>query len=262
MMDTDLINRIDDIIEERPYLGDVLNFYKKVIEFKGILYDIYKMPISFGDWSYPAEIITPIFKSFSSIFDIPEESIEPLKEAIKFNKIDFTKLPLNDVSEHDFSYDAFSNSEDDTNMLLFFISKPFFLWLKDLRNPGEIFWENGKCPVCKSTPSFSFNMGEEGRMLYCSYCESRGWWNRIGCPNCENNSADKIITLEFEKEEGFKLNLCNECSSYVKTAERRLLDDYPPDILDIISLPLDIVAQNRGYQRLSPNPMGMRKMAL
>lgn len=255
----DLIKGIDASIEERPYLKDTLNFYKKVAEFKGVLYDIYKSPVSSGDWSYPAERITQIFKSFSSIFDIPEESIEPLKEAIKFNRIDFAKLPLNDVPEYDFSYNEFSHNEDD--ILLFLISKSFFLRLKDSRNPGEIFWENGKCPVCKSTPSFSFNMGEEGRMLYCSYCESRGWWNRIGCPNCESNSADKIITLEFEKEEGFKLSLCNECSSYVKTAERRLLDNYPPDILDIISLPLDIVAQNRGYQRLSPNPIGMRKMA-
>jgi formate dehydrogenase maturation protein FdhE len=32
------------------------------------------------------------------------------------------------------------------------------------------------------------------------------------------------------------------------------------DNLDILSLPLDIVVQEKGYKRLSPNPVGMMRM--
>jgi len=33
------------------------------------------------------------------------------------------------------------------------------------------------------------------------------------------------------------------------------------DLADLISLPLDIVIQEKGYKRSSPNPIGMVKMS-
>jgi formate dehydrogenase maturation protein FdhE len=33
-----------------------------------------------------------------------------------------------------------------------------------------------------------------------------------------------------------------------------------PDIADLISLPLDFVAQEKKYVRLSPNPIGLMRM--
>jgi formate dehydrogenase maturation protein FdhE len=48
--------------------------------------------------------------------------------------------------------------------------------------------------------------------------------------------------------------------SYSKTFEGQMTEDNSMDELDIISLPLDIVVQEKGYNRSSPNPVGMMRM--
>lgn len=83
----------------------------------------------------------------------------------------------------------------------------------------------------------------------------------MACPICMNKDTNKLDILIIDNEEGFRIDLCNECKSYIKTFERILLNDHTPELLDIMSLPLDIIAQEKGYKRLSPNPIGMIKIS-
>ena len=39
-----------------------------------------------------------------------------------------------------------------------------------------------------------------------------------------------------------------------------LLSHWSPDIADLVSLPLDVMVQQQGYVRRSPNPIGLRKI--
>lgn len=57
-----------------------------------------------------------------------------------------------------------------------------------------------------------------------------------------------------------RIDICDACNSYLKTVEFRILHDLNPEVADLISLPLDIIAQDKGYRRLSPNPIGMIRM--
>ena len=67
-----------------------------------------------------------------------------------------------------------------------------------------------------------------------------------------------VVTLEGE--EGMRADTCDKCMSYCKTFEGQMAADNSMDELDIISLPLDIVVQEKGFKRLSPNPVGMMRM--
>ncbi len=247
---------IEDIIQNKPHLKDILRLYEKVIEFKGFASNMVKSPVSLEDVFYPSELINPIFESFSSIFDMPEDSLTPLREAMRLGQIDLTRLPLNEIP-------AFSlpHHEDELMTILFLISKPYFLWLKNSYNLNNTFWQEGRCPVCNSTPSTS-SIDESGRRyLYCSFCETTGYYKRIGCPVCLNDDPSKINIITAEGEDGFRIDTCDACGSYLKTVNFNLLNDLTPELADIISLHLDIIAQGKGYRRHSPNPIGMIRIA-
>lgn len=246
---------IQEIVDKRPYLKDTLRLYEKIDEFKRSTVHLNKNLISLGDIAYPQDLIESVFGRFSAEFDIPGDILAPLKEAMRLGQIDLTRLPMNEIPSFSLPYHA-----DELAGILFIISKPYFLWLGKSYDISSKFWEEGRCPVCNSIPSLSFIKKDEGRTLYCSFCESRGPWHRIGCPGCQNRDAIKLDIIEIEEEKGLRIDLCNKCKSYVKTGSDNLLDDYTPELLDIISLPLDILAQERGYKRHSPNPIGMINM--
>lgn len=245
---------VEEIAAEKPHLKDTLGLYKRVVEFDRLTSDLRVPSASLS--SYPPGSIDVIFRTFSSILDMPEDILDPLKEAMKLGRIDLSRLPLNEVPAFSLPY-----HEDELSTILFLISKPYFLGLKGSFDARDMFWESGRCPVCKSSPALSFIKQDEGRTLYCSYCEARGKWHRIGCPHCQNSNSEKLEIITTEEEKGFRIDLCNECRSYLKTFDDILLRDYTPELLDIMSLPLDILAQERSYKRLSPNPVGMRKIS-
>ncbi len=247
---------IDEIADKRPHLSDALRLYGKVQAFERSVLDL-NLRIAAEDVSYPHESVETILKSFSSVFEIPEDSLSPLKEALALGQIDLTRLPLNEYAGL-----SLSQRQDELSGVLFLISKPFFIRLRSAMAEDYFpFWEEGRCPVCNAVPSLSFIQQDEARKLHCSYCGYTGPWHRIGCPNCQNRDSVKLEIIEAEGEKGFRIDLCNECKSYTKTARNYLLADYTPDLIDIVSIPLDIIAQGKGYRRHSPNPIGMITIA-
>jgi FdhE protein len=232
---------IEDIIQERPYLKETLLLYKRVKEFNDSIAELYRNSMHEGEISYPPSIVDGIFQRFSDIFDIPLESLHPLIDAMRLGQIDLTRLSHNEVSGFLLPY-----NEDELWMLLFIIGRPFSLGMRRLLPLDDPFYQQGRCPVCNSIPSIASIEGDGKRRLYCSFCGTSGHYSRIGCPACLN--------------EGFRINTCDACGSYLKTVDASLLNDLSVDLADLISLPLDIIAQRKGFKRRSPNPIGIISM--
>ena len=71
---------------------------------------------------------------FRRCFDLPEGTLAPFKQAMEVREIDFTRLPFGEVPSFSLPY-----AEDDLSMLLYLLSKPWFLSLGDSRRPkGEL----------------------------------------------------------------------------------------------------------------------------
>lgn len=211
--------------------------------------------IDIRNGSYPSDLIDTIADRFSEIFSISADILSPLKEALRFKQIDFLRLPFNEVPSFALPY-----HEEETEQTLFILAKPLFISLKEATKVENSLTSKGRCPVCHSTPSLSSISENEARIYYCSFCGFEGRWSRIGCPACQNRRGEEIEIIIAEEEKGLRLELCNVCKSYIKTFQRSIYSDYTPDIVDIISLPLDIIAQSKGYARRSPNPIGMRRI--
>jgi FdhE protein len=246
---------IEDIIREKPHLADPFRFYERAVKFTESVRELHLLTRSEMN-SYPRESIGRIFEIFSDAFELPEGNLSPLKRAMELSEIDFTRLTLGEIPAFSLPY-----PEDDLTMLLFLISKPYFLGLRDAYRLDNRIWEEGRCPVCNAQPSLSW-VGEEGRrQISCSFCATTGYYDRMGCMICQNNDGPKQNVFLFEGEEGFRVNTCDACKSYVKTIEAGLLSRTGCEVADLMSLPLDIVVQEKGFQRRSPNPIGMRKIS-
>ncbi|WP_203473756.1 formate dehydrogenase accessory protein FdhE [Dissulfurispira thermophila] len=96
--------------------------------------------------------------------------------------------------------------------------------------------------------------------IFCSFCATSGHFKRIGCPVCLNADTSKLNIIMIEDEKNFRIDTCDACGSYIKTIEAGLMNELNPDISDLISLHLDIIAQDKGYRRNSPNPLGMKRI--
>ncbi len=245
---------IEEIIKKKPHLTDPFRFYEKSLKFIDSMKEL-SLSVTGVQTAYARESVQDIFTRFSSSLELPEETLSPLKQAMELSEIDFTRLPLREIPAFSLPY-----PEDDLAMLLYLLSKPYFLALAGGCRLNGRSWQEGKCPVCNGQPAVTW-IGEEGRrQSSCSFCNTTGYVNRSGCPVCltVDNAGQKILV--FEKEEGFRIDTCDLCHSYVKTVDAGIVARWSAEIADLMSLPLDIIVQEKGYMRRSPNPIGMRKI--
>lgn len=246
----------EDLIAKKPHLRDTLRFYEGSVRFADTIKAL-GMPSMPRLNAYPRELIGRIIESFLSVFDLPEGSLSPLKQALELGEIDFTRLPMLEVPAFSLPY-----PEDDLTMLLFLLSRPYFLGMHDAMACGDRFWEEGRCPVCGARPSLLSVSPEGLYWQHCSFCGAKGRCDAVGCPVCHNKDTAFLNTFLIKKEKGFAARACDVCKSYVKTVEMRLLSRMTPDLADLMSLPLDIMVQEKGYKRSSPNPVGMVRMSV
>jgi FdhE protein len=86
------------------------------------------------------------------------------------------------------------------------------------------------------------------RLLVCGGCRTRWRYGRTGCPFCQTDT-NRIAVVAVEGEGGLRIDYCESCRGYLKTYDGRgdealLLEDWT-------SLHLDVVAEDRGLQRLA-----------
>lgn len=247
------------LIEQKPHLRDPLLFFEKVRQYWGEVEE-YLAANGFDIQSVDRRSYTPsaaafVVGRFSALINLPAGVLAPLKEAFEVGDVDLTRLPLGEVPAFSLPY-----PEEELSPMLFLMSRPYFLKLRDACRLDNRFWDEGRCPVCAARPALSSVTEEPRRRMHCSFCGTTGAYTYLGCPICNTTDVSKLGTLVPEDEEGFRIATCDACGSYVKIIEGRLLASMTPDLADMMSLSLDIVAQGKGYVRHAPNPIGLRKM--
>ncbi|HJV46188.1 MAG TPA: formate dehydrogenase accessory protein FdhE [Bacillota bacterium] len=113
-------------------------------------------------------------------------------------------------------------------------------------------WKQGFCPVCGSAPIISeYRDSEQFRYLRCGACGCDWLYKRLGCVNCENTKHDSLDYFYIEEEKNrCRLDVCNECKTYVKGFHTLSPQPYPLLLLeDMATLHLDLIAEEKGYFR-------------
>jgi FdhE protein len=113
-------------------------------------------------------------------------------------------------------------------------------------------WQRGYCPVCGAWPSLTELRGiERERRLRCGCCGADWPLPLLHCAFCDELDHGKLGALQPEGEEQLRrVETCETCHGYLKSATSYgALSIRTLVLLDLTTIPLDLVAQDRGYAR-------------
>ncbi len=109
-----------------------------------------------------------------------------------------------------------------------------------------------RCPVCGGVPLMARIREEDGkRILECSLCSAQWAFKRLRCPFCGNEDG-KTLGFFFVEEDAYRVDKCDKCKRYIKTADERKKTKGGSCALliqDVATLYLDILAAREGYRR-------------
>jgi FdhE protein len=104
------------------------------------------------------------------------------------------------------------------------------------------------CPVCFE-PVRLATLDEEGKkVIQCPRCHAHWHAKRLECSHCGNEDHTTIQFLSIEGESAMQIQVCEQCNGYIKIIDTKQFITKPSvALLDLLSIHLDIVAQDNGY---------------
>jgi formate dehydrogenase maturation protein FdhE len=139
----------------------------------------------------------------------------------------------------------------DTDALDVVINDAFSLLLHRMREKNSMLipesWNQGFCPFCDSSPHIAFD-SETGRELFCPMCGYSWRFRRFKCPVCNNTDHITLGYFEADGTEGTRVSFCRKCNSYIKVIDLKLRAAQDYETEDTLSLELDKLAADEGFQ--------------
>lgn len=120
----------------------------------------------------------------------------------------------------------------------------------------------GRCPYCGDAPGVAILREDREaealrRSLLCSRCATEWEQGRVGCPACGEDDPAKLPRLSAAELPGIRVEACETCKGYLKAVDLSKDAEAEPATDELASPALDVVALERGYAKLSPNPAGL-----
>ena len=110
-------------------------------------------------------------------------------------------------------------------------------------------WDHGYCPLCGSLPNMAYFDKTGKRHLHCDLCGEEWPHPRLHCPFCQNQEQKSLGYFHSEEEEGFRVDFCRKCNRYIKTVDKRIVEDAAPMELEYLAtIHLDLLAQKHGFK--------------
>lgn len=119
------------------------------------------------------------------------------------------------------------------------------------------------CPNCGALPQLSyFGLSDEAlvtapRRLLCSRCGESWTYPRMVCAGCGSEDTAKLpIYSDHERFPSLRVDACDACRTYLITVDQPKERKAVPVVDELVALPLDLYARDRGYRKITPNLMG------
>ena len=150
--------------------------------------------------------------------------------------------------------------------------KPSFMKLLDSLLLKTEPTDRVSCPLCGGKPFMAMIHDEKRRLLACGFCGYRWEYALESCLACGNREKENMgfFVGEDGERSGYRAETCERCKTYLKTVssvvgrvkrsgpdilstlerEDRSIPIEDMDAVDFATLPLDLLAQSRGYRNL------------
>lgn len=117
-------------------------------------------------------------------------------------------------------------------------------------------WDSGLCPAC-GTPASSAVVRDEGelqggrRWLNCPTCRTQWEYARIRCARCGTRTHSELEYLYDAEDPAHRVHVCSACNGYTPVVfEREQLVVTVPEVEEVVMVPLEAVAAERGFTPL------------
>ena len=124
-------------------------------------------------------------------------------------------------------------------------------------------WALGTCPFCGAPPGFA-DLGEDGRRRpACHACGGAWAFSRVCCPCCSTRATGDLVRLQpGPAEEGYSIEACTRCGTYIKELDRRLRWNAGSALVEDWGSPhLDFLARRAGFRRPVPTLIELSRAA-
>jgi FdhE protein len=140
--------------------------------------------------------------------------------------------------------------------------KPWVELLAAERRPPQRAVRPGTCPFCGALPWMATRRMQQGsdgalRNLCCSLCGGEWPFARIRCPSCGEDDPEKLPFFHDEARPEARIEACETCKRYVKSIDLSVDARPIPEIDDLLTVSLDLWAQEQGYERIEPGLAGL-----
>jgi FdhE protein len=110
-------------------------------------------------------------------------------------------------------------------------------------------WDYGYCPLCGSQPNMAYFDKTGKRHLHCELCGEEWPYPRLNCPFCRAQEQKNLGYFHGEQEEGFRVDFCRNCNRYIKTVDKRIVEDAAPmEVEYLATIHLDLLANKHGFK--------------
>lgn len=116
------------------------------------------------------------------------------------------------------------------------------------------------CPLCGEKPVAAVLRpeGDGGkRFLLCSHCFTEWEFRRLLCPNCGEESHEKLPVFKVEEYPHIRIEACDTCKVYLKAIDMTRDGLAVPEVDELASVAVDLWAKDKGYSKLQPNLLGL-----
>ena len=117
-----------------------------------------------------------------------------------------------------------------------------------------------RCPRCASLPQLGCLRpeGDGARLsLVCSLCLEEWDFPRGECAACDNADEKSLVYYQAEEIPHLLTMMCEKCRRYLHLVDFAKDLAVVPDIDEMVALPLDVWATERGYRKIRRNLTGI-----
>lgn len=118
-----------------------------------------------------------------------------------------------------------------------------------------------ECPICRRSPQVTVTRDEAEvkgrRVLVCSLCASEWPYPRTTCPSCGESNPENLAYHVSDSLPHLRIEECTTCKRYLKAVDLRLDGKAIPLVDEVASVELDLWAQERGFEKIERNAVGM-----
>lgn len=140
--------------------------------------------------------------------------------------------------------------------------QPYAAQLRERKITPDRVHSRGHCPFCGAAAWISARKAaadaEAGvRFLGCSLCGLEWNFNRVSCPACGEEDPHQLPIYRTDAHPTVRIETCETCRRYVKSIDMTADARPVPSVDDLLSLSMDLWAQDEGFVRIEPGMAGI-----